>query len=91
MAVNNGASHVGSWRQCSYCGWYGGAHDKHCPEPTPPGSPERKRWREGCDIGQTDEAGTKCPADPVAKLGYHRGQYMLEYSQNVRREDYYPD
>jgi hypothetical protein len=89
MATNHGASNVSSAYQCPKCGWYRGAHDENCPEETPLGSPERKRWDEGYEIGYRDDAGTQCPTDPVARLGYGRGQYALEYRQNVCWSDYY--
>ncbi len=91
MATSHGGSNVGPGTQCYYCMWYAGGHVEHCPELTPDGSPERKLWKVWLDIGRRDEAGTRHPTDPVATLGYNKGQYMLEYSQNVRREDYYDE
>ena len=91
MAATNGVSRVGRTDPCHYCGWYRGGHDPHCPELVPRDSEARKRWKAGYDIGYVDRDGTRCPTDPVAILGYGRGQYVLEYNENVRREDYYPD
>ena len=74
--------------QCSFCGCFDGSHDPICPSLTPQNSPERKRFEEGADIGAKDMMGTQLPSDPVAQLGYYRGQYLLEYRQNVSETDY---
>lgn len=92
MATNHGAPDVSITAQCYFCNYfYKWGHDDHCPDLTPQGSPERRRWKEGQDLGYDDKDGTLCPSDPVARLGYERSRRLIVYSENVCRVDYYDD
>lgn len=74
-------------RDCPFCIRTPTSHEIHCVHNKHPHSEERQTWKEWYDIGIADTNGRHGPLqnDPVAKLGYYKGQRDLRIKQRIQR------